>query len=621
MDRRQFLTDAAGALGLLGLAANATAAAPNALRPNILWISCEDICPLLGCYGDSYASTPHLDGLAAEGVRYTRAYAHAPVCAPARSGIITGVYPSTLGSHNMRSKATLPEHIRCFPEYLQQAGYYCSNNAKEDYNFNKPPSSWNDSSKNAHWRTRESGRPFFSVFNITVCHESILHVEGEALAARLKAMKPEQKHDPAKAPIPKYHPDIPEFHEAWARYYDSISSMDAMAGAILQELEDDGLADETIVFFWGDHGTGMPRGKRWIYESGTHIPLIVRFPEKYQHLAPAEPGAAIDRLVSFVDFAPTVLSLTGVAIPTHMQGKAFLGNQDAPARDHVFFTRDRMDEWYDCIRGVRDDRYRYIRNFEAHMPYNQPLSYLYKAPCMQAWGRLAREGKLEGAPALYMRPEKPVEELYDVQADPDEVQNLADAPEHRERLGHMRQVLFDWMVETRDLGLVPEAEIHRQRGDMPELTWGQHIPEASYRRVLETADLPRRGDDSLSMLRDRLDDSDPVVRFWAASGLGVLRPSEPAAKEILEGALCDNNPNVALAAAFALHRLGDDASARPAILRYVEHDAPWVRLYALNMVSRTRGSIVPERDVLDRLTHDANDYVTRAARILLGQKP
>jgi len=537
MNRREFLAGAAGSLMVMGVAAAEVSPTP---RPNILWISAEDISPLLGCYGDSYASTPNLDRLAAEGVRYTRAFTHAPVCAPSRSGIITGVYPTALGSHHMRSKATLPEHVRCFPEYLQQAGYYCSNNVKEDYNFNTPKGSWNESSNEAHWRKRGEGQPFFSVFNITVCHESVLHTEGEDLAARLSAMAPEQKHDPAKAPIPAYHPDIPEFHDAWARYYDSVSSMDAMAGKILAELEAEGLADDTIVFFWGDHGTGMPRGKRWVYESGTRVPLLIRFPEKYRRLAPAAPGETVDEPVAFMDFAPTVLNLAGAAIPGHMQGRAFLGSNLSAPREYVYFARDRMDEWYDCIRGVRDGGYRYIRNFEAHVPYDQPLSYLYRAPCMRAWALLAKEGKLEGAAALYFRQVKPLEELYDVEADPDEVNNLAGAPEHRERLTRMREALFAWMVKTQDLGLVPEAEMHRRRGDAPEMTWGASLTEAEYRRVLETADLPRVGEACVPTLGERVKDPEPVVRFWAASGLGAREAKDGASLDVLRGALGDD---------------------------------------------------------------------------------
>lgn len=612
MRRREFLGVVAAAVGAGPWVGGVSAASA---RPNILWISAEDIGPLLGCYGDTYASTPHLDRLAAEGVRYTKAFAHAPVCAPSRSGIITGVHPTTLGSHTMRCKAGLPDSVRCFTEYLRDAGYYCSNNRKEDYNFNTPPASWDESSAEAHWRKRGEGQPFFSVFNLTVCHESILHAQDEELRGRLAGMSPEQAHDPAKARIPAYHPDIPEFREAWARYYDSVSSMDGMAGAILQQLEDDGLAEDTIVFFWGDHGTGMPRGKRWVYDSGTRVPLIVKFPTKYAHLAPAAPGEEVDRLVYFIDFAPTVLSLAGVAVPPHMQGRVFLGEASGEAREYVYFMRDRMDEWYDCIRGVRDGRYRYIRNFEAHVPYDQPLSYLYKAPCMQAWKARSEAGELEGAPALYFRDEKPMEEFYDLEADPDEVNNLAGHPEHQERIAAMRQALFDWMVKTRDLGLVPEAELHRHRAGGPERRVGEGMSDAQYRKILETADMPRR-EGAVVELKERLHDADPVVRFWAASGLGALKADAEGA---LGDALGDANPNVALAAAFALTRLGDASAAGPVLLRFVEHEDPWVALYALNMVQRTRGGVVVDAEVLARLAESDHDYVRRSAGILLGR--
>jgi N-sulfoglucosamine sulfohydrolase len=617
MNRRQFLSGAAGSVAF-AMAADAAAAKPEAARPNILWISAEDISPLLGCYGDSYAATPNLDRLAAEGIRYDRAYAHAPVCAPARSGIITGVYPTTLGSHNMRSKATVPGHVRCFPEYLQQAGYYCSNNVKEDYNFNAPASAWNESSNKAHWRNRTDDRPFFSVFNITVCHESVLHDEGDALANRMRGLRPEQKHDPAKARIPAYHPDIPEFRDAWARYYDSVTSMDTLAGHILTQLEEDGLADDTIVFFWGDHGTGMPRGKRWVHESGTRVPLIIKFPQKYQHLAPAEPGTALDRLVNFIDFAPTVLSLAGVPIPAHMQGGAFAGPQDAAPHKHLFFTRDRMDEWYDCIRAVRDGRYRYIRYFEPHVPFDQPLSYLYRAPAMQAWKKLAVEGKLEGAPALYFRPRKPIEELFDTEADPDEIHDLAAAPEHQERLARMRQTLFEWMIATRDLGMIPEAEMHRQRAERPEMAWGQDLAEHRYHAVVDTADLPRQGAQALPRLQQRLDHDDLMVRFWAVTGLIALDAADSASRDALARARRDEAPNVALAAAHALCRLCAAEDAAADLVAGVTHDAPWVRVYALNMLARLHGKVMPPRAILENALDDDNEYVQRGARYLLA---
>ncbi len=260
-------------------------------RPNILWLTCEDICPNLGCYGDDYAHTPVLDGLAAQGVRYMNAYGITGVCSPNRSCLITGVYPSSLGSHGMRSTTRLPDSIKCFPEYLRAAGYYCTNNKKTDYNFPTPKTAWNESSKKAHWRNRKKGQPFFSVFNFMVSHESQIRVPEERYQKNTARLTPDQRHDPAKAPIPPFHPDTPESRKDWARYHDNITAMDYQAGDILKQLEEDGLADNTIVFFFSDHGAGMPGVKKWVWEMGLKVPFIVRFPEKYKDWAPGAPGA------------------------------------------------------------------------------------------------------------------------------------------------------------------------------------------------------------------------------------------------------------------------------------------------------------------------------------------
>jgi len=327
---------------------------PEQPRPNILWITCEDISPHLGCYDDAYAITPNLDRMAREGVRYTRAFATASVCTPARSCLITGVFASSLGTEHLRGPQPLPKTIRCFTEYLRRSGYYCSNNVKEDYNFITPPGAWDESSNTAHWRKRKPGQPFFSVFNFTCTHQGQIRYSKEQFARLNAELPPQRRHDPARAPLPPYYPDTPEVRRNVAQLYAQISRMDQQVGELLEQLDNDGLAGQTIVFFYSDHGTGLPRHKRWLHDSGIRVPLIIRFPEKYRHLAPAAPGSRIDRLVSFVDFAPTVLSLAELKIPDWMQGRAFLGKQAGRARQYVFAIRDRVDEVYDFSRTVRE---------------------------------------------------------------------------------------------------------------------------------------------------------------------------------------------------------------------------------------------------------------------------
>lgn len=442
-------------------------------RPNILWISAEDLSPDLGSYGDDYAITPALDRLAREGARYTNAFSAAPVCAPSRSSIITGMYPTTIGSMHMRSKAVPPAGVKAFTEYLRAAGYYCSNRSKTDYNFEAPPSNrppdtvWDDTSNRAHWRNRpDPKQPFFSVINLTVTHESQIRVDDAAFARNIAALKPNERHDPARAKLPPYYPDTPLVRRDWARYYDLITAMDYQVAEILQQLEADGLAEKTIVFFWGDHGRGLPRGKRWIYDSGIRVPLIVRWP------GTIAPGTVVDDLVSLMDLGPTVLSLAGVPIPAHMQGKAFLGPQKQTPRQYVYAHRDRMDEAYDMIRAVRDKRYKYIRNFYPGRPYAQHIAYMEEMPTMQEWRRLYKEhmnalspdyGKaLNPVQLLFFRPEKPREELYDTIEDPHEINNLADSPKHRAVLARLRLAFEVWRKETKDLGLVPEMELRER---------------------------------------------------------------------------------------------------------------------------------------------------------------
>ena len=491
-------------------------------RPNIVWISAEDLSPDLGIYGNGYAAAPTLDQLAREGARFTHAFSSAPVCAPSRSAIITGMYPTTIGSMHMRSKAVPPPGVKAFTEYLRAAGYYCTNRSKTDYNFEAPPAHrppdtvWDESSEKAHWRNRPDPRqPFFSVFNIMTTHEGQIRLDETQFGGVTAVLDSSVRHDPARAVIPPYYPDTPLVRKDWARYYDLISVMDGQVKAILQQLEDDGLADRTIVFFWGDHGRGLPRAKRFVYDSGLRVPLIVRWP------GTIAPGSVVDDLVSLMDLGPTVLALAGVPVPGHMQGRAFLGPAKPPARELVFGHRDRMDEAYDMMRTVRDARFRYIKNFFPGRPYAQHIEYMEEMPTMREWRRRYKDHMNAVGPEygralnpiqlLFMAPEKPSEELYDLDTDPYEVRNLAGSPEHQSVLARMRQALETWQKETGDLGLVPEAELRermrpgglwvrvaapavnevRPRAGLVRLTVSSDTPGASFVYTTETGNSPR----------------------------------------------------------------------------------------------------------------------------------
>ncbi len=452
MKRRHFLKiGTASSAALLFSSPLRSAPKQDVKRPNILWISSEDISPRLGCYGDKAAKTPNLDRLAAEGMRFDHCFTSSPVCAPVRSGIITGMYPTTIGTHNMRTshggrtgelptpyQTCPPPHVKAFPEFLRAAGYYCTNNSKTDYQFSDsshtPISIWDESSNTAHWKNRpDKNQPFFAVFNDTRTHESQTWQEPEMT-------------DPADVEVPPYYPDTLPVRKAIARLYDQIHKMDTTAGVLLKELEEEGVADNTIVFFWGDHGDGLPRGKRWPYDSGTLIPLIIKWP------GTIKPGSVNKDLVSSIDFGPTVLSMAGLDIPAWMQGRAFLGEQKGEPREYVFSHRDRYDESYDMIRSVRDKKWRYVRNYYTQIPYVEWIPYRNTSPIMQELLRLQAEDKLEGPQKLWMSESRPAEELYDCKADPHHINNLADDPQYAEELERLRRVLDEWRLETKDLG-------------------------------------------------------------------------------------------------------------------------------------------------------------------------
>jgi len=594
--RRDFLGESAAALAGTLLSGCGSAAG----SPNILWITCEDISPHLGCYGDEYAYTPNLDRLAAEGVRYTNAFATAPVCTPARSCLITGAYANSLGTQNLRGPMPKPDAIPCYTEYLREAGYFCTNNVKEDYNFETPAAAWDESSKDAHWRKGPEGVPFFSIFNLTMTHQSKTRYPLEELEKISATLPPEARHDPARAPLPPYYPDTPIVRANVAAFHTQVTLMDQRAGEIFRELADDGLADDTVVFFYSDHGSGLPRHKRWLHDSGIHVPLIIRFPEKHRHLAPASPGSVEKRLVSFVDFPPTMLSLTGLPIPDYMQGSAFLGAKTRPPKEYVYASRDRVDEVIEISRTVRDERYHYIRNFTPHRPTMQRSNYSEHTPIRKEVRRLARERKLSGDAAWLARETKPAEELYDTQTDPHEMNNLAAMEEHQETLERMRGKLREWMLEIRDVGLLPEPELaQRSNGGSPYEMARQ--PKAyPLERVLEVADLVGRGAEKLPALKEALSDDDLAVRYWGAVGLLALGEEARSAVPELKGLLTDEASLVRIPAAEALCHLGEENAGAPVLAELLGNKDARLALQAASALCYVGKKAAPARAVFDR---------------------
>jgi len=576
LNRRDFIK-AAGAVSVAACA-GAPVWAQSADRPNILWVTSEDNGPALGCYGDAFADTPNIDSIAAKGMIYERAWSAVPVCAPARTTIISGVYPPSMGAEHMRSQVDMPAFMKMYPQFLCEAGYYCTNNSKEDYNLAKPGTVWDDSSNKGHWRNRKPGQPFFAIFNFTTTHES-----------QVRKRPHKQVHDPATVRVPAYHPDAPEVRQDWAQYYDKITDMDAQVGGTLKQLKADGLDNDTIVFYYGDHGPGMPRCKRWPYDSGLRVPMVVHFPEKYKHLAPPEykVGGISKRLVSFVDLAPTLLSIVGVKPPEWMQGKAFAGKYVTKAPEYMFGFRGRMDERYDMVRSVTDGRYVYLRQYMPHKIYGQHVAYMFETPTTRKWKELYDAGKLNAGQKRFWEKKAP-EELYDLQTDPDEVNNLADSPKHRDILLRLRKAQQQWVREIRDIGFLPEDEIHSRSVGTTPYEMGHDAKKYPMDKIMAAAELASMLEpDAVPKLVKAMSDSDSAVRYWGAMGILMReRPGVQAAREALVKAMKeDSSGSVRAIAAQALGQYGTDADAAETLdilveLASVEKNSVFVAMLA-----------------------------------------
>lgn len=514
-------------------------------RPNILWLTSEDHGPEMGCYGDPLARTPNIDALAAKGMIFKRAWSVAPVCAPARTAIISGMYPSSTGSIHMRSMVPLPNNTKMFPELLRASGYYCTNNSKTDYNLREPGKVWDESSNKAHWKNKVAGKPFFAVFNSTKSHES-----------QIRTRPHTEITDSSKVRVPAYHPDTPEVRKDWAQYYDKVSEADGDAGRHLKELDAAGLAEDTIVFYYGDHGSGMPRSKRWPSNSGLHVPMVVYFPKKWEHLAPAEykAGGQSDRMVSFVDLAPTVLSLAGIKPPDWLQGNAFAGPHQSQPQPFLYGERGRMDERMDLVRSVTDGRYIYLRNYMPHVSQAQRVAYQFETPTTQVWNDLFVARKTNGAQSIFWKVPKASEELYDLTTDHDEVHNLATSPDHSAVLAKLRTASREHVLKVNDACFLPEREMHVRSGNAAPFDMARDPSKYSLGKTLDAAELSSRRDASDSIaLAANLTDTDSAIRYWGA--LGLLSRGVEAVKSnkiALQTALSDDCPDVRIVAAQAI---------------------------------------------------------------------
>lgn len=530
-------------------------------KPNILWITSEDNgISWVGCYGGTNARTPAIDQLAKEGFRYTHCFDNAAVCAPTRSTWITGMYAISNGTQPMRSRNLIPhDKIKYYPDLLKKAGYHTSNPGKTDYNIGGRPDKqcWNykgGKGKGQYgWRMRKPGQPFFAVVNIGDSHESRAHGSVD-----------NPGKDPTKMRLHSYHPDLPIIRKNYAKYAAAVERMDGKVRDTINALKKDGLYEDTIIIYNSDHGGVMARSKRFLYASGVHCPLVVRIPEKYKHLYPAEkPGMTVDRIVSFVDMPKTWLSLAGAEIPDTFQGTIFLGKGTEPAPKYHLSFRARADERLDCVRMIRDGHFAYHVNYMPYAPAGQYLAYLWKAQATVAWDKYHREGKTNEITGRFFRP-RVSEEFYDNQNDFDNVNNLINKPEHQKKIAEMKKALRQKQLELRDSGLLPE-KMRMRRAAANNVTIYEMVRDKKLyplEQYLDAADVALARDKAnLQKLIQGMSDKDEGMRWWSVIGLLLLEKDAAPASAVLEKALGDESHEVRMMASWSLIKIGKSDKA------------------------------------------------------------
>lgn len=640
--RRDFIKTFAAAAPALRLGRCPRRAPPPGRRPNILWITLEDTSVhFLGCYGDRRARTPHLDRLALEGVRFTRAFSTAPVCAPSRCAIITGCLAEALGTGQMRSAYPIPADIPGFPHYLRQMGYFTTNNLKTDYNLQNEPrfvaQAWDqcfgsggwgttfdprdsvprEDSREAGWWNRPAGSPFFSVFNLFNSHQSrtMTHPYDWYREKIRNTLPPADRVDPLEVELPPFYRDTPEMRRQFARVYDALTCTDREIGRILGRLEADGLKSDTIVFCFADHGEGIPRGKSSSLALGYHVPLIVYVPPTWRHLCPWPMGIACSELVSSSeDAAPTVLSLAGISIPPYMSGRAFLGEQRRPPRPYVWGARNRIDESLDVSRTATDGSYFYIRTFMPQLPVVKYNKYAEVAEITRLIRRDYQERKLNALEASLYVPEQPTECLFDLQSDPWETRNLAGDPQHRGRLLALRGALAEHLLEIRDIHFMPEMDLAARSEQAAPYDFRRDPRVYPAERLLHAAWLVGTGPGAIDEQLSLLGDNDPSVRYWAAVGLeaqGVNLAQRAADLRARSGR--DSGAAGCVIAGIA-YRLWGDASAREILIAFLEGCNSHGRVLGLQILAGLRGKSAAFLDQLHAMRANLDERDARLGR-------
>ncbi|MDB2409688.1 sulfatase-like hydrolase/transferase [Pseudomonadales bacterium] len=599
-------------------------------RPNILWIVSEDNSPLLGAYGDEYATTPNIDELAKQSIVFDNAFANSPVCAPTRFSIITGMHANAMGTNNMRSRNSIPTFVKAYTHYLRAAGYHVTNDNKTDYNYATADVSNSELLSYKDWQAldsqlwdkgtytdRKQGQPFLHVYNMYESHESRLHMPLD-----------NRRHAPEDVTLPPYHPDTPEIRDDWSLYYDRISQMDSLVGKKIEELKSAGELENTIIFYYSDHGGALARSKRFVYDTGTKIPFIVHAPEKFQHLLNYKMGDRTDQIIDIVDLAPTLFYLTGIEKPSHMHGQNIFSASANDNKQYTYLYRGRMDVRIDLVRALRDKQFKYIRNYMPHRPNGQHLSYLWKAASVRSWEQACEQNRCNEAQQRFWQP-RPAEELYDTKTDPWEVNNLASDPTYSKVLLSMRSALMKKNHHYKDVGFIPEGELSLRTEDITgyELVRQDNFPIDV---VIDTADIASLGEiQNIQLLLDRLIHPEASVRYWAAVGFSILKEQALPAKKSLLLRLNDKSADVQIAAAEALTHLGHEKEALSIMMKQLQHDSAMVRIHAANALNgighkadpvaeqlknmvtamkklKTEGKLPDENYLLSALSHTAS---------------
>lgn len=599
-------------------------------RPNILWIVSEDNSPLLGAYGDEYATTPNIDELAKQSIVFDNAFANSPVCAPTRFSIITGMHANAMGTNNMRSRNSIPTFVKAYTHYLRAAGYHVTNDNKTDYNYATADVSNSELLSYKDWQAldsqlwdkgtytdRKQGQPFLHVYNMYESHESRLHMPLD-----------NRRHAPEDVTLPPYHPDTPEIRNDWSLYYDRITQMDSLVGKKIEELKAAGELENTIIFYYSDHGGALARSKRFVYDTGTKIPFIVHAPEKFQHLLNYKMGDRTDQIIDIVDLAPTLFYLTGIEKPSHMHGQNIFSASANDNKQYTYLYRGRMDVRIDLVRALRDKQFKYIRNYMPHRPNGQHLGYLWKAASVRSWEQACEQNRCNEAQQRFWQP-RPAEELYDTKTDPWEVNNLASDPTYSKVLLSMRSALMKKNHHYKDVGFIPEGELSLRTEDITgyELVRQDNFPIDV---VIDTADIASLGEiQNIQLLLDRLIHPEASVRYWAAVGFSILKEQALPAKKSLLLRLNDKSADVQIAAAEALTHLGHEKEALSIMMKQLQHDSAMVRIHAANALNgighkadpvaeqlknmvtamkklKTEGKLPDENYLLSALSHTAS---------------